>query len=157
MELTELPSIFPGQIFRSAMPYSSYDPEGELIPAYKINDISLIVVLASDDECIRVTGRNLRAEYKYEGLEVIYLPIPDFGVPDMVEIRESISLVLSNLKSGEGVAIHCHAGVGRTGMYAACLAKIGMQYSSDEALGWVRRFLPGAVEVQEQEQLVRQV
>ena len=64
MELTELPYTFPGKIFRSAMPYSSYDPDGKLIPAYKNNNVSMVVMFASEDESIRNTGRDLRSPGK---------------------------------------------------------------------------------------------
>ena len=157
MELTELPFTFRGRIFRSAMPFSSYDPEGKLIPAFTENDISLIVMLVSDEECLRVTGRNLHEAYQAKGFEIIHLPIQDFNIPELVEVREAIHSVLSYSQSGAGVAIHCHAGIGRTGMFAACLAKLGMNYPSDEAIRWVREFIPGAVEVPDQERLVRMV
>ena len=155
MELTELPFPFPGQIYRSAMPYSAYDPDGELIPAYKKNDISLIVILSSDEEIERLTGRDLRSIYKLEGFEILYLPIPDFSTPEVGDFRVVVEQVLTRSKSGKGTAIHCHAGLGRTGMFVACLAKLGLDYSSDEAIHWVRKIIPGAVEVPDQEQLVR--
>ena len=155
MELTELPFPFPGQIYRSAMPYSAYDPDGELIPAYKKNDISLIVILSSDEEIERLTGRDLRSIYKLEGFEILYFPIPDFSTPEAGEFRSVVEQVLTRSKSGKGTAIHCHAGLGRTGMFVACLAKLGLDYSSDEAIHWVRNIISGAVEVPDQEQLVR--
>ena len=49
------------------------------------------------------------------------------------------------------MVIHCHAGLGRTGMFAACMAKGGLDYSSEEAIQWVRESIPGAVEVRDQE------
>jgi protein-tyrosine phosphatase len=155
MEITEIPFPFPGRIYRSAMPYSSYDAGGDLIPTYKRNDVSLIVVLTSDDEISRITGRDLRATYNNEGFEVLYLPVPDFGIPDMDEFRVSVDKVLSLSKAGEGTAIHCHAGLGRTGMFVACMVMIGMEYSADEAIAWVRNVIPGAVEVPSQEEFVR--
>ena len=155
MELTRLPFPFPGMIFRSAMPFSSYDPDGELISAYKNNNVSLIVILTSDSESRQVTGRDLRTSYETEGFEVLYLPIPDFNIPEMSALRAAVQEVLAHSKSGSGVAIHCHAGLGRTGMFAACLAKSGLNFSSEEAIHWVREVIPGAVEVRDQEQLVR--
>ena len=155
MELTELPLSFPGRIYRSAMPYSSYDPDGKLITAYKERDVSLIVILASDDESLRITGRDLRTTYENEGFEILYLPIPDFGIPEMADFRPAVQEVLSHSESGKGAVIHCHAGLGRTGMFAACLAKIDLDISSDKAIQWVRDSITGAVEVPEQELLVR--
>ena len=155
MELTELPVTFPGKIYRSAMPFSTYDPDGELIRAYKNGGVSMIVLLASDEECLRITGRDLRSIYNEEDFEVQYLPIPDFSTPEVDDLREAVQQVLSHSRSGKGIAIHCHAGIGRTGMFAAGLAKMGMDLSSDEAIRWIRKSIPGAIEVPEQEQLVR--
>ena len=53
--------------------------------------------------------------------------------------------------------VHCLAGVGRTGMFLASLAKLGMGYSSEDAVRWVREYIPGAIEIPEQEQLVKLV
>jgi protein-tyrosine phosphatase len=155
MELTRLPFSFPGDVYRSAMPYSSYDPRGDLVQEYKRKDVALVVMLTSDQESLRVTGYDLRSKYETDGFEVLYLPIPDFSVPEIEELDKAVTDVLNHVRKGDSVAIHCHAGIGRTGMFLACLAKRGMSYSSDEALRWVREFIPGAVEVSEQEQLVR--
>ena len=43
---------------------------------------------------------------------------------------------------------------GRTGLFTAYLAKRWLGLSSAEALQWVRRFIPRAVETPEQQQLV---
>lgn len=115
----------------------------------------MIVMLISDEESLRITGRDLRSVYNDQNFEVQYLPIPDFSTPEVKDLREAVQQVLAHSRSGEGVAIHCHAGVGRTGMFAAGLAKLGMDLSSDDAIRWVREIIPGAIEVPEQEQLVR--
>ena len=157
MEFTRLPFDFSGDIFRSAMPFSSYDPEGELIHSYMSNEISTVVMLAGEDETMKITGHNLIEEYKAQGINVISLPITDFGVPEVPAVRDTISQVLSISQKGRNIAIHCHAGVGRTGMFMACLAKIGMGLSPEDSIRWVREYIPGAIEVPEQEKLVRMV
>lgn len=155
MELTELPFARPGKIYRSAMPYSSYDPDGELLSEYRNRDISMVILLSYDEEGLRITCQDLRALYGNEGLDVLYFPIPDFGTPDMAEMREAVQEALDYSQSGKGMVIHCHAGLGRTGMFAACMAKGGLDYSSEEAINWVRNLIPGAVEVPEQELVIR--
>ncbi|UCD98157.1 MAG: dual specificity protein phosphatase family protein [Chloroflexota bacterium] len=155
MELTELPYPFPGRVFRSAMPYSSYDPEGRLIQAYQENDISMVVVLTSDEEMDQVTGRRLRSLYQASGLEILSFPIPDFNVPDIDLLHQVVAQVSTRAQSGQSTVIHCHAGLGRTGMFLACLAKMDMNFTAQEAVAWVRKNLPGAIEVPSQEQIVR--
>jgi protein-tyrosine phosphatase len=40
-------------------------------------------------------------------------------------------------------------------LFAACLAKQGLDLSSEEAIQWIRELIPGAVEVPEQEMFIR--
>lgn len=155
MELTKLPWPLPGEVFRSAMPFSSYDPGGELVQEFKRKRISLVVMLTTDREAQRFSGHDLRSIYASEGIKVCHLPIPDFSVPEADELEQVIVEALDQINQGESVAVHCHAGIGRTGMFLACLAKRGLEISAEEAVSWVREFIPGAVEVEEQEQLVR--
>ena len=63
MPLTELPFGFPGRLFRSPMPFGPYDLHGEVYDRFRQEQISVIVLLATEDECLYKTGRNLRALY----------------------------------------------------------------------------------------------
>ena len=81
MSIIELPFGLPGRIFRSPMPYGPYDPQGTVLSRYRQEQIAGIVLLASDEECLRKAGRALRALYEQEGWQVLYLPIPDFVPP----------------------------------------------------------------------------
>ena len=154
MEFTQIPFNFPGNIFRSAMPYSSYDPNGDLIHKYKENNISVVVVLAGEGEALEITGKLLLEEYNKLDFEIISLPIHDYGIPEIQELQKAICQVMQYSQNGKSVVVHCHAGVGRTGLFMAGLAKIGMGLSPEESIRWVRRFIPGALEVEEQEQLL---
>ena len=154
MVLTELPYNLPGRIYRSPMPFSAFDVTGKLWDAFKHNRVGGVVLLAGDDECLRKSGRDLRAFYLSEGLVVVYLPIPDFGVPSKPELERAVESALQHARAGVNLAIHCLAGVGRTGLFAASLAKRVLGLSGPEAVEWVRRYIPGAVEVREQYQMV---
>ena len=57
MSLTELPYHLPGRIFRSPMPFSVYDPQGDSLLQFKREKGSLIVLLAEEAECIERTGQ----------------------------------------------------------------------------------------------------
>ena len=76
MCVTELPLGLPGRIFCSPMPYGDFDPEGKTLEAFQENHISVVVVLAEDQEILKRTGRDLKTLYLTGGLEVIHLPIP---------------------------------------------------------------------------------
>jgi len=155
MELTELPFPTPGVVYRSAMPYSAYDLEGRLVSEYQNLEISTVIMLSSDEENQRITGKDLRALYRRESLDVIYFPISDFSTPEIGALREIVHKALNLSRIGKGIVIHCHAGIGRTGMFVACMAKDGLEYSSEEAISWIREYIPGAIEIPEQEMMVR--
>lgn len=62
------------------------------------------------------------AAVRAAGLEWTHLPIPDYGVPDTGFIAGWRKLDLAHrLREGESWAIHCRAGLGRTGTVAALL------------------------------------
>lgn len=154
MPLTELPFGFPGRIFRSPMPFGPYDRHGEVYEQFREARIAVVVLLASDAECLHKTGRDLRAFYLQEGLQVLYLPIPDFSVPTIDDLRQAVQQVTAYAQAGHHLVIHCSAGIGRTGLVAAYLAKQCLGLSGAAALQWVRRVIPQAVETPEQQRLL---
>lgn len=85
------------------------------------------------------------------GLRWAHLPIRDFGTPDGDFSREWHNLaLLDRLSAGENWAIHCRAGLGRTGLVAARLL-IEAGSSPAAAIARIRReHSAGAVETQAQ-------
>jgi ADP-ribosyl-[dinitrogen reductase] hydrolase len=85
-----------------------------------------------------------------------WVPIPDGGVLDEANRLAWIDVkseLVSDLRSGRNVAIHCHAGLGRSGTMAAdLLTAFGM--SSADAIAAVRKSRPGAIQTPEQERYV---
>jgi protein-tyrosine phosphatase len=157
MSLIELPFGFPSRIFRSPMPFGPYDLHGEVYDRWCEEQIAVIVLLASDEECLHRTGCHLRALYLKEGFEVLYLPIPDFSVSAKADLEQAIQQTIAYAQAGHHIVIHlihCSAGIGRTGLFMAYLAKRCLGLSGAEALQWVRRFIPRAVETAEQQRLV---
>jgi protein-tyrosine phosphatase len=152
--LTELPFGFPGRAFRSPMPFGPYNLHGEVYDCFCEEQIAVIVLLASDEECLNRTGCNLRALYLKEGFQVLYLPIPDFGVPTKDDLEQTVQQTIAYAQAGHHIVIHCSAGIGRTGLFMAYLAKRRLGLSGHEALQWVRRFIPRDVETPEQQRLV---
>src|SRR5438093_13420895 len=142
MSLTELPFGFPGRVFRSPMPFGPYDLHGEVYDRLCEEQIAVIVLLASDEECLHKTGCHLRALYLKAGFQVLYLPIPDFGVPTTDDLEQAVQQTIAYAQAGHHIVIHCSAGIGRTGLFTAYLAKRCLGLSGAEALQWVRRFIP---------------
>jgi protein-tyrosine phosphatase len=136
------------------MPFGPYDLHGEVYDRWCEEQITVIVLLASDEECLHRTGCNLRALYLKEGFQVLYLPIPDFGVPTKDDLEQTVQHTIAHAQAGHHIVIHCSADIGRTGLFTAYLAKRWLGLSSTEALQWVRCFIPRAVETPEQQRLL---
>jgi len=114
--LTELPFSFPGQIFRSPMPFSSYD-KTVVWEAYLEHDVNLVVTLTEQQEFRVYALRDLPKFYRSNGLDVLHIPVPDFGVPtDPIKWEEGINAVIDAAEEGKNVVVHCLAGRGRTKM-----------------------------------------
>lgn len=152
----EIPLGLPARVFASPMPFSRYDPEGQILAYFREQGVSVVVLLASQAECLARSGLDLGALYLADGMDVIPLPIEDFGVPPVEALVEVVDAALAHAHAGRSVAVHCWAGIGRTGLFLACLVHRSLGLPADEAIEWVRGFIPGAVQTDEQEDVVRQ-
>ena len=150
INLTEIPLGLPGQIYRSPMPYSKFDNAQDLFSLYKKSGITTVVVLISDEESLEKSGRDLNRIYRDNGYRIIHMPIPDFSIPNIEQFRQAVQMTIERLQAKERVAVHCHAGIGRSGLFLSCLAKQVKGISGEQAIAWVRRYIKGAVEVPEQ-------
>lgn len=81
-----------------------------------------------------------------------HLPVEDHGAPDaafMARWPEVAAFAKRALTGGGRVLVHCHAGIGRSGMVALRLM-IEAGEAPDEALARLRAVRPGAIETEAQ-------
>ncbi len=54
------------------------------------------------------------------GITFLSHPIPDFGLPEVAIFADLIADLTARLGHGANIAVHCRAGIGRSGMAVAC-------------------------------------
>ena len=121
------------------MPFGLYDPGGTLLQDLKAADISSIVLLAEIEECKEKTGRDLLALYREEDLTVFPLPTPNYGIPSNGQLADVLKQAKGRASDGHNILIHCSAGLGRTALFAALLARDVLGLSGEEAINWLGR------------------
>ena len=93
--------------------------------------------------------------FESAGFVFLCLPVPDGGAPTPEQTAEFISFVKAQLAAKRAVAVHCEAGLGRTGtMLAAYL--ISMGDDAIEAIAKVRTVESGAIETPRQIQFLQE-
>jgi protein-tyrosine phosphatase len=115
------------------------------------------VTLAEQRELVFFGAKDLGKQAEKLGMKWHHLPVPDMGIPDgTFEALWSVAApdLHKILRAGGRLAVHCRAGLGRTGMITARLL-IEMGATPDAAVKAVRAAKTGAIETDEQEAYVR--
>ncbi|XP_043934053.1 protein tyrosine phosphatase domain-containing protein 1 isoform X2 [Protopterus annectens] len=79
----------------------------------------------------------------------------DYGVASLTTILDMVKVMAFALQEGK-IAIHCHAGLGRTGVLIACYFVFATRMSADQAIMFVRSKRPGAVQTRGQLLCIRE-
>jgi len=101
----------------------SHDKVEAGVRAWRQAGVGLVVSLIEDWEVPR-RAPGLFDALGREGLDLRRFPIADFGVPaDVLAFGRLLAEVGRRLGEGEGVLVHCNAGLGRTAVVLASLLK----------------------------------
>jgi len=94
----------------------------EELAALRVCEVDSVVSLLEMQEVRELELREEGALCTAHGMDFLSFPIADRGTPDS---KKDFSVLLGKLHThlleGRSVAIHCRAGIGRTGLVAGCL------------------------------------
>lgn len=123
-----------------------------------------VAILSEDLAKIRAAGIRAIAtlteiplaerEVAAAGLVARHFPIEDFDVPTIEQTADFCRWVDERIAAKEPVAVHCFAGLGRTGTMIACWLVREPGATARDVLSGIRRIEPGFVQTAEQEAFV---
>jgi len=87
------------------------------------------------------------------GLMLVHVPMVDMQPPTQEQLDTSVNTIVRAHERQMGVAVHCGAGLGRTGVVLACYF-VTKDLNGKNAVARVRRMRPGSIETAEQEESV---
>lgn len=88
------------------------------------------------------------------GVHYVNLGWRDMDVPNLGKMMDLVQVVDSHLRDGGRIAVHCHAGLGRTGLAIACSLVYTRGVDALQAVQMVRAHRPGTLQTRKQELFV---
>ncbi|KAM6977829.1 protein tyrosine phosphatase domain-containing protein 1 [Aplochiton taeniatus] len=79
----------------------------------------------------------------------------DYGVASMTTILDMVKVMAFSMQEGK-MAVHCHAGLGRTGVLLACFLVFTTRMSADQAIVYIRAKRPNSIQTRGQLMCVRE-
>lgn len=121
---------------------------GNYVPYFRKHRVSLVVRLCSP--------MYDRMGFVRHGIDVVDLAFPDGGTPNDAILYRFITLLRERTRGSparpqpSAVAVHCKAGLGRTGTLVACFLMTDFGFLPREAIAFVRMARPGSIVADQQ-------
>lgn len=147
-------------IVASQRPSTSLFLKYKLIPQFKAKSITGVFNLQEKGEhsSCGPDGIYAKSGYSYHGEEDLMrhgisyyeFPWPDMTAPDTDIVLRSVQVMDYHIRNSGKVLVHCHAGLGRTGLMIACYFVYAQRMAAADAIQLVRISRPGAVQTSRQ-------
>ena len=160
IELSNINKNWFGRLILSSCPTINRHVEPSflenLLIEYKQRRVKLVVTLLDFNEIEDLGIISFSTFLMDNGFNWIHCPIRDRSTcSDQKRIRTLLEDIKEVLKSDKSVLIHCHAGLGRTGLLAATFL-VSMGLTANSAIKTIRETRPGSIETTEQERYVKE-
>eukprot|EP00798_Chlamydomonas_sp_ICE-L_P032239 gene32240-16804_t len=146
-------------MFAMARPWQSNVREHSLVDAFNKYNIGMILNLQEVGEHDGCGPGNLpHCGFSYNpetftaaGIGFYNFSWRDMGVPS-IDLMMDIVQVMAYVQQVDGrrIAVHCHAGLGRTGLAIACYLVYAKLHTAETAVTFVRENRPGALQTKTQ-------
>ena len=160
IELSDINKNWFGRLILSGCPTINRQVEPSflenLLIEYKQRRVKLVVTLLDFNEIEDLGIISFSTFLMDNGFNWIHCPIRDRSTcSDQKRIRTLLEDIKEVLKSDKSVLIHCHAGLGRTGLLAATFL-VSMGLGAESAIKTIRETRPGSIETIEQEKYIKE-
>jgi protein-tyrosine phosphatase len=118
-EMYKIGSIGDGFVAIMARPSLEVNAAASIINIARLG-IQQVVSLLEPSEALHLGLDAEREHVKAHAMEFLSFPIPDMGLPGSVEgFAQLAKQLFDQVNAGVNTLIHCHAGIGRSGLLAA--------------------------------------
>jgi protein-tyrosine phosphatase len=139
-----MPYVHPERRLAGGGPLNSYPDELPDLYSAGVRAVVSLLNIPSD-----------LAVYESAGFSFLCLPIPDGGAPTMDQAIKVVQFVIAQRSAQRAVAVHCEAGIGRTGTVIATYL-ISQGDDAKTAINRVRAVENRAIETPRQIQFLEQ-
>ena len=149
-------------VIAMARPNGQLIQKGQLIEQFKSMGIKSVINLQTPGEHASCGPKLDKSGFSYDPNDFMRNDIffynfawKDYGVANMASMLDMVKVVSFATQEGK-VAVHCHAGLGRTGVLIACYLVYYFRVRANDALRYLRLKRPGAVQTRRQIDCVKE-
>ena len=160
IDLSNINKNWFGRLILSSCPTINRNAEPSflenLLIEYKRRRVKLVVTLLDSDEIEDLGIISFSTFLMDNGFHWIHCPIRDRSTcSDQKRIRTLLEDIKEVLKPNDSVVIHCHAGLGRTGLLAATFL-VSMGLAAESAIKAIRKTRPGSIDTIQQVRYIKE-